>query len=108
LDLLSDVDRPDVRTYWQPPPGMPDEAAVDDLRAVLAWVTAVHVFSWWPRHERHPLTRRGDLWRAVFAALRHRGGDVDALLEFVVDDDVAAVPAEARALAALAEGRDDG
>lgn len=107
LDLLADVDRPNVLTYWQPPPGMPDGAAVDDLRRVLEWVTAVHVFSWWPGHERHPLARRGGLWRAVFTALRRCGRDVDALLEFVVDDDVSAVPAEARSLAALVEGRSD-
>ena len=68
-----------ARTYWQPPQGAPDDVALAGLRDVLPWLAAVHVFSWWPRAERHPLAARADLWRAALAL----AGDVDALLEFV-------------------------
>ncbi|MFY1649400.1 sugar phosphate isomerase/epimerase family protein [Solwaraspora sp. WMMB762] len=101
LRLLADVDHPAVRTYWQPPLDLPDAAAVDDLRQMLPWADAVHVFSWWPRYERLPLTARDRLWRDVFAELRGTGRDFDALLEFVIDDDPARVATEAASLAQL-------
>lgn len=101
LRLLADVDHPAVRTYWQPPLDLPDAAAVDDLRQMLPWADAVHVFSWWPRYERLPLTARDRLWRDVFGLLRGTGRDFDALLEFVVDDDPARVATEAASLAQL-------
>lgn len=101
LRLLADVDHPAVRTYWQPPLDLPDAAAVADLRQVLPWVDAVHVFSWWPRYQRLPLTARDRLWRDVFAELRGTGRDFDTLLEFVVDDDPARVATEAASLAQL-------
>jgi 3-dehydroshikimate dehydratase len=97
--LLSDVDHPAVRTYWQPPQGEPDATALRGLERVRPWVAAVHVFSWWPRDERHPLRTRESLWRAAFALL---GGPCDALLEFVPGDDPAAVATEAAALRELA------
>jgi 3-dehydroshikimate dehydratase len=101
LRLLAEVDHPAVRTYWQPPLDLPDAAAVDDLRQVLPWVDAVHVFSWWPGYERLPLTARDRLWSEVFAVLGAAGRDYDALLEFVVDDDPDRVATEAASLAQL-------
>ncbi|MFV2010790.1 MULTISPECIES: sugar phosphate isomerase/epimerase family protein [unclassified Micromonospora] len=101
LRLLADVDHPAVRTYWQPPLDLPDAVAVDDLRQVLPWVDAVHVFSWWPGYERLPLTARDRLWSDVFAVLRAAGRDYDALLEFVVDDDPDRVAIEAATLTRL-------
>ncbi|MDG4770188.1 TIM barrel protein [Solwaraspora sp. WMMD792] len=101
LRLLADVDHPAVRTYWQPPLDLPDAAAVADLRQVLPWVDAVHVFSWWPGYHRLPLTARDRLWRDVFAELRGAGRDFDTLLEFVIDDDPARVATEAASLAQL-------
>ncbi|MFV2020706.1 sugar phosphate isomerase/epimerase family protein [Micromonospora sp. LOL_023] len=102
LRLLADVDHPAVRTYWQPPVDLPDAAALDDLRQVLPWVSAVHVFSWWPGYQRLPLTARDRLWHDVFGLLRGTGRDYDTLLEFVVDDDPALVATEGAALAQLA------
>ncbi|MFV2084475.1 sugar phosphate isomerase/epimerase family protein [Micromonospora sp. LOL_021] len=101
LRVLADVDHPAVRTYWQPPLDLPDAAAIDDLRQVLPWVDAVHVFSWWPGYERLPLTARDRLWRDVFAELRATGRDFDTLLEFVIDDDPDRVATEAASLAQL-------
>jgi hypothetical protein len=86
-----------ARTYWQPPQGAPDAVALAGLRAVLPWLSAVHVFAWWPRVERHPLAERAALWREALAL----AGDVDALLEFVPDDDPAVLPREAATLRAL-------
>ena len=102
LRLLREVDRPNVGTYWQPPNDAPDAAALAGLREVLPHVAAVHAFSWWPGTERHRLTRREALWRAVIARLRDVDGpELDVLLEFVVDDDPALIAPEAATLAAF-------
>jgi hypothetical protein len=86
-----------ARTYWQPPQGAPDDVALAGLRAVAPWLAAVHVFSWWPRDERHPLAARAALWREALAL----AGDVDALLEFVPGDDPAVLAREAATLREL-------
>ncbi|MEV4140389.1 TIM barrel protein [Dactylosporangium sp. NPDC049742] len=98
LALLDEV--PGAATYWQPPVGAPDAEALAGLAAVLDRLAAVHVFSWWPRTERLPLTAREALWRETFTLLR--GRDLDALLEFVPGDDPAAVATEAATLRDLA------
>lgn len=101
LDLLDDIGCENVSTYWQPPVGMPDDDALAGLQMVLERVSAIHVFSWWPRHERHPLSSRADLWRRVFALVRSARRQVDALLEFVPDDDPAVLHREAATLGEL-------
>lgn len=101
LALVRQVAHPSVALYWQPPNDTPDEEVLVGLDLVIDEVRAVHVFSWWPQTVRLPLTRRGDMWRAVFARLRHTGRSMDALLEFVPGDDPAMVKAEAEALRQL-------
>jgi 3-dehydroshikimate dehydratase len=95
LALLNAV--PSLRTYWQPPEGVPDEEALSGLRRLLPRVAALHVFSWWPRAQRRPLEARAGLWRQALAL----AGDVDALLEFVPGDDPAIVAREANTLRGL-------
>jgi 3-dehydroshikimate dehydratase len=92
-----------ARSYWQPPEDEPDRDALAGLQALLEHVPAVHVFSWWPGSTRLRLGDRGDLWRTVFEWLLSRGAPVDALLEFVPDDDPALVAEEARTLTRLLE-----
>lgn len=100
LRLLDAVNEPNVATYWQPPVGLPADAAVAGLERVLDQVCALHVFSWWPDTHRLPLTERADLWRAVFAVAARAGRPLDALLEFVPGDDPDVLAAEAAALRA--------
>ncbi|MGP9683508.1 sugar phosphate isomerase/epimerase family protein [Brachybacterium sp. AOP3-A1-3] len=101
LRLLDAMDRPTVLSYWQPHQGMPDADALETLRQVLPRASTIHVFSWWPTHERHPLAARADLWRGVFTVLAAEGSDRDALLEFLPGDDPAALAGEAGTLRAL-------
>ncbi len=98
LALLDEVDS--LRTYWQPPEGMPEEAALAGLERLLPRVAALHVFSWWPGNERRPLEARAGLWRRAFAL----AGSLDALLEFVPGDDPGTVAREARTMGELARG----
>lgn len=107
LRLLDEIDRENVTTYWQPHQGQPAPEALDTLRQALPRVSTIHVFSWWPTHERHRLAERSELWSAAFTILAAEGSDRDALLEFVPDDDPALLESEARTLRALIADRKD-
>lgn len=107
LRLLEEVDRETVRSYWQPHQDMEARAAIGTLRRVLPAASTIHVFSWWPDHQRHPLAARADLWREAFAVLAAEGSDRDALLEFIPGDDPSLLPREAGTLRSLiAAGRE--
>lgn len=86
LQLLQDVGRENVRTYWQPAVGLSDQAALASLREVLPFVSGVHCFSWWPEQERLSLSGRKQLWRSAADVLREAGRPVDMMLEFVAGD----------------------
>lgn len=104
LGLLADV--PGLSTYWQPTVDAPDGVALHEFEQVAAHTSAVHVFSWWPFDTRLRLAERASLWHPLFvAASAQPVPPRDALLEFVVDDDPAMLPAEAATLLALL-GRD--
>ncbi|HEY3716553.1 MAG TPA: TIM barrel protein [Jatrophihabitantaceae bacterium] len=102
LALLDEVGRGLV-TYWQPPVGEPDAEALGGLRTVLDRMVTVHVFSWWPARERLPLTAREQFWRDVCGLLATKAprGVVPMLLEFVPDDDPAALRRDAATLREL-------
>lgn len=103
--LLDEVGRDNLGTYWQPPQDLPDEPALAGLAKVLPHVRAVHVFSWWPSNERRPLTARAALWTEAFSLLGRLDRPIDALLEFVPDNDPGVVAAEARSLRKLIGGK---
>lgn len=86
LELLQEVGRDNVGTYWQPAVGLTDQAALASLRQVLDHVTGVHCFSWWPEHERLALSGRKQLWQSAADILREAGRPFDMMLEFVADD----------------------
>lgn len=104
LRLLADVQHPALSTYWQPTVGASVEAVLAEYRALAAYASAAHVFSWWPAQERLPLRARDALWTRFFAeAVGPSTGSVargvrDALLEFVPGDDPALLKGEAAAL----------
>ncbi|WP_460796527.1 sugar phosphate isomerase/epimerase family protein [Microbacterium sp. GXF0217] len=101
LRVLDEVDHPALRTYWQPTVGATHTEAIDEYTAIADRVSAVHVFSWWPRTERRPLADRDALWRELFAtASAAPQPPQDALLEFVPDDDPAVLVREASVLRA--------
>ncbi len=95
LELLAEVDRPNVGTYWQPRVGEPAEVALAGLARLLPHVRAVHAFSWWPDLERRPLAGRADLWPPVLEMLAATGRPTDVLLEFLPGDDLSLLPGEA-------------
>jgi len=106
IQLLRDVGRDNVGTYWQPAVGLSDQAALASLRKVLPFVSGVHCFSWWPKQERLPLSGRKQLWQSVADAVRESGRPVDMMLEFVAEDLAENVSHDADFLNHIALGED--
>jgi 3-dehydroshikimate dehydratase len=104
--LLSDLDRANLYTYWQPRPGSTASAALAEYEAVACDCSHLHVFWWDADGERRPLEDGRHLWSAVLADDRERRwfGDRWAFLEFVAGDDPEALAADARTLRYLAAG----
>ncbi len=67
--LLDALDRPNLRTHWQPDPTLSSAAALDELRAVLPHLASLHAFTWGPTgiDDRRPLAEGEDLWPAALA-----------------------------------------
>ncbi|MCL2445372.1 MAG: TIM barrel protein [Oscillospiraceae bacterium] len=90
-----------IKTYWQPNPELTRSQNLQELQAVLPWLTYVHVFQW--RHDgtRLPLQEGTDDWAAYFAAAgKHAGA---AILEFVKDNSPAQCAQDAMTLKQIAK-----
>jgi sugar phosphate isomerase/epimerase len=99
LRVLEAVGRRTLSTYWQPTVGAGVDAVLDEYRAIADHVSAAHVFSWWPAHDRLPLRARDALWTRFFGEAQSAPAPPrDALLEFVPGDDPAMLRGEAATL----------
>ena len=95
ITLLLDVGAPNLTTYWQPPVDLDDAECLEQLEALMPWLSTVHVFSWWPSNNRLPLAARESLWRPVLDRLAAEPREINALLEFVADDSVTQLTTDA-------------
>jgi hypothetical protein len=97
---LAEVDRPNLRTYWQPVPGATHLHALTELDPVLGHLEHLHVFSWATDSSRLPLTAHESLWRRVLTkvANQHNDRQAYAYLEFVPDDAPEALTRDAATL----------
>ncbi|QNE19151.1 TIM barrel protein [Kribbella qitaiheensis] len=95
ITLLLDVGAPNLTTYWQPPVDLDDAECLEQLEALMPWLSTVHVFSWWPSNNRLPLSAREALWRPVLDRLAAEPREINALLEFVADDSVTQLTTDA-------------
>jgi len=89
--LLKEVDRPNLRLYWQPRNHGAFENDMAELEAALPCLAHVHVFHWITGEnggiDRRPLHEGESEWRAFFQRVEEAAGDRFAILEFVRDDD---------------------
>ncbi len=81
--LMKRVDRPNVKSQWQPPIGMAEAECLSSIGAMRPWLYNVHAFSW-EGTRRLPLSARESSWLKYLAAM---SGDRAVLLEFVQNDD---------------------
>ncbi len=73
-----------MRLYWQPNQFRDDEYNLAALRAVLPYLSNVHVF-FWKETDRFPLAQGEYIWRQYIDVIRSADGDHGMFLEFVCD-----------------------
>lgn len=94
LELMQYVDSPHLRMYWQPNPDISVEDNIHYIRLLRDYITHVHVFHW-IEDQRLPLREGLDVWCRYLHAL---GDSHHLLLEFMPDDRLESLKAEADAL----------
>ena len=105
LRLLDEVNRPNLRTMWQPPNGMGPADSLAGLRRVRPRLAYVHVFHWHPDHlHRRGLADGTNCWPAYLREIAEQSkadGQLRyASLEFVRDDSVEQFRSDAATLLA--------
>ncbi len=107
--LLDRLQRPNLRTHWQPDPTLPVETALGELTKVASRLAHVHVFTWGQAgiDDRHALDDGAALWRSALAIAEFEGDPISqryALCEYVRDDDPEQLVADVRTLRRWIEG----
>lgn len=98
--LMEAVGSPALRLYWQPFQWLDAEGSLSVARAYAPYAEHIHVFNW-RGTEKFPLAEAVEDWRrylSVFTTPR------TLLLEFMPDDRLDTLPAEAEALRAIIGG----
>lgn len=104
LMLMRDVGSPHFRLYWQPFQWLEAEENLQIAQKLAPYVENIHVFQWKkPKLDpkRFSLSEGMDEWRAYLEAIPAPRA---LLLEFMPDDQLATLPAEAEALRTIIGG----
>ena len=94
LELMEAVNSPAFRMYWQPNPSITVQENIEYIRLLKPYITNLHVF-YWEGTLRLPLANGEQIWEKYKAEF---DGDRAALLEFMYDNQVQTLPAEAATL----------
>lgn len=102
IALLSKLDHPAIKTYWQPIHGAGAELNAAGIELILPWIVGVHIFHWWPRAEiRLPLIAGLDHWKRYLHCLAKAERSIPGNLEFVKEDSSEQFHEDASTLLAL-------
>jgi len=104
--LMTDIGAPNAFSYWQPNlwTQTPHDVAghVEEMRAMRPHLSHLHTFWWLAGGQRLPLADGADLWPTIIAETEATtngwSGPRYAFLEFVADDDPAALRRDAATL----------
>ncbi len=97
LALMETVASPAFRMYWQPNQNRTVRENLEYIQALKPYIDHIHVFQW-KGSNKYPLAQGFDEWKAYLAALPK---DRTLLLEFMPDNDIESLPAEAKTLGEL-------
>ena len=104
LTLMQAVDSPAFRMYWQPNQLRTVEENLAYAKLLAPWTKHIHVFNWnCPNGdpvEKYPLAQAEETWKAYLAQIP---GDRALLLEFMPDNRLETLAAEAAALKEIAQ-----
>ena len=98
--LMEAVNSPAFRMYWQPFQWLDTEGSLAVARAVAPYAEHLHVFNW-HGGERFPLAEAVEDWKCYLTAFTTPR---TLLLEFMPDDRIESLPAEAAALRTIIGG----
>lgn len=101
MRMLEEISSSNFYTYWQPPVDTSVEYQLEGLKQVLPRLTNVHVFQWGVEEGniiRLPLADGFEEWKRYFELIKSSERDHVAMLEFIKDDSLEQLKADAATL----------
>ncbi len=104
LRFLQAVDHPALRMYWQPNEHRSHAYNLEAARALAPYTECIHIFHW-DAQGHYPLANGAREWEAYLSVFRKQSPkkSLPLLLEFMPDNKVESLPAEAKTLQRLIE-----
>ena len=87
LELLAEINHPNVGTFWQPHNEDDDPTRMAGLKAIIDQVVNAHVFFWENYQTRFALADGKDMWLPYLKELAATGRDHYLCVEFVQNDE---------------------
>lgn len=81
--FLEAVNKPNVKTYWQP---FTTDADVNNLKSVLPYLVCVHIFEWNKEGYRYSLKHGEERWTEFLEIIKNSSAEPYLIMEFVKDD----------------------
>lgn len=100
-EVHREIDRDNMRLYWQPNFCLSQEDNLLALKMVCPQMRDVHVFYWDCLGTRFPLENGINLWKEYVDVIRADGKTHSLMLEFVKDDNPEQLKQDARTLLTL-------
>lgn len=99
LKFIEDVGRDNLRLYWQPNHAKSFEYNKEALKALLPYITNVHIFNWDTEGKKYPLSEGVAQWREYLSILNDENAeDRICFLEFMPDGELDSLKTEAKTL----------
>jgi len=101
--LLEEVDRDELKLYWQPRSGGTMKDDLEQLKAALPVLAHVHCFHWGPNgwSDKRPLADGIEPWTEYMKLIKQAEGDRYIITEFVAGDTPDQFRADAKVLKKL-------
>lgn len=100
LELMTAIDSPHFRMYWQPNQFKSIEENIAYAKLLAPYTEHIHVFNW-KGEQKMPLCEAIDVWKQYLSAF---DTNKTLLLEFMPDGDIRSLEREAAALRKIVEG----
>ncbi|MBK1875338.1 sugar phosphate isomerase/epimerase family protein [Pelagicoccus mobilis] len=109
VELIEELGRRNLYSYWQPRHGVDLAGNLEDISILGDRISNVHVFHWLLQEDgfsvdRRPLSEGRERWAAYIQKLRTLAGDRYAMLEFVLGDCLEQFSEDTSVLKGLLEG----
>ncbi|MCQ2479100.1 MAG: sugar phosphate isomerase/epimerase [Clostridia bacterium] len=98
LKLMEEMNRDNLKMFWQPNEGKSFEYNLEALKALLPYIKNVHVFNWPQPKVRLPLKDGEKEWKEYFKILHSDTKEHFCSLEFMPDDSPKSLITEAQAM----------